>query len=130
MADWTAPLPETAVEGAETHIEDHNAIVAAITEARGVIDAAEATIASLQGLLDGKAESGHKHAAADITSGTFDAARIPTLAVGKISGLQDALDGKQASGNYATTAQVNAKADQTALDALEARVDALETPEE
>ena len=126
MADWTSPLPETAVEGETTHIEDHNAIVAAITEARGVIDAAEATIASLQGLIDDKADGGHKHAAADITSGTLDAARIPALAVGKITGLQDALDGKQASGNYATAAQVEAKADQAALDALEARVTALE----
>lgn len=126
MADWTAPLPATAVEGAETHIEDHNAIVAAITEARGVIDAAEATIASLQGLIDGKSDDGHKHAAADITSGTLAAARIPALDIAKVTGLQAALDAKQASGNYATTAQVNAKADQTALDALEARVDALE----
>ena len=126
MADWTSPLPGTAAVGDEDHVEYHNAIVAAITEARGVIDAAEATIASLQGLIDDKADGGHKHAAADITSGTLDAARIPALAVGKITGLQDALDGKQASGNYATAAQVETKADQTALDALEARVTALE----
>lgn len=126
MADWTSSLPSTAVEGAETHVTDHNKIVEAIAEARTVIDAAEATIASLQGLIDGKADDGHKHAAADVTSGTFDAARIPALAVGKITGLQDALDGKQSSGDYATTAQVDAKADQTALDALEARVEALE----
>lgn len=126
MADWTKPLPATAVEGAATHVEDHNKIVAAITEARGVIDAAEATIASLQGLLDGKADSGHKHAAADITSGTLDVARVPALAIGKITGLQDALDGKQATGDYATKAQVNAKAAQADLTALEARVTALE----
>ena len=47
-------------------------------------------------------------------------------AIADVTGLQSALDGKQASGNYATTAQVNAKADQSALDALEARVAALE----
>ena len=120
MADWATNLPDEAVVGEETHVEDHNAIVAAISEARSVIDAAQATIASLQGLLDGKAESGHKHAAADITSGTLDAARIPTLAVGKISGLQAALDGK------ADDSDLAAKADASALTALSARVDALE----
>ncbi|HLR43876.1 MAG TPA: hypothetical protein VK065_01665 [Brevibacterium sp.] len=126
MADWTTTLPDTAVEGETTHIEDHNAIVAAIAEARTVVDAAEATIASLQGLLDGKADDGHKHAAADVTSGTFDAARIPALPQSKVTGLTAALDGKQDTGDYATTAQVEAKADQTALDALEARVTTLE----
>ena len=126
MADWTSPLPETAVEGETTHIEDHNAIVAAIAEARTVVDAAQATIASLQGLLDGKADDEHKHAAADVTSGTFDAARIPTLEQSKVSGLSAALNGKQDAGNYATADQVEAKADQTALDALEARVSTLE----
>lgn len=126
MADWTTTLPDTAVEGENTHIEDHNAIVAAIAEARTVVDAAQATIASLQGLLDGKADDGHKHAAADVTSGTFDAARIPALPQSKVTGLTAALDGKQDTGDYATTAQVEAKADQTALDALEARVTTLE----
>lgn len=43
MADWTAPLPETAVEGAETHIEDHNAIVTAIEEVRTNVDGIELT---------------------------------------------------------------------------------------
>lgn len=120
MATWTTTLPDTATEGAETHIADHNAIVAAIAEARAAIDAAEATVTALEGLLDGKADGGHKHAAADITSGTLDAARIPTLAVGKISGLQAALDGK------ADDSDLAAKADASALTALSARVDALE----
>ena len=35
--------------------------------------------------------------ASQVTSGTFDAARIPALAISKISGLQSALDGKQAT---------------------------------
>lgn len=111
MADWTTNLPDTAVVGEETHVEDHNAIVAAIAEARSVVDAAEATIASLQGLLDGKAESVHKHAAADVTSGTFAAARIPSLDISKVSGLQAALDGKVDDGE---------------LSALDTRVAALE----
>lgn len=37
----------------------------------------------------------HTHAAADVTSGTFAAARIPSLAISKTSGLQAALDAKQ-----------------------------------
>lgn len=123
MADWTAPLPDTAVEGETTHIEDHNAIVAAISEARAVIDSAETTIESLQGLLDGKADSGHKHAAADITSGTFADARIPALAVSKVTGLQAALDAK------ADDADLAAKADTSVTDDLEARVAALEATE-
>lgn len=120
MADWTAPLPDTAVEGETTHIEDHNAIVAAISEARAVIDSAETTISSLQGLLDGKADSGHKHAAADTTSGTFADARIPALAVSKVTGLQAALDGK------ADDADLAAKADTTVTDDHETRIAALE----
>lgn len=35
--------------------------------------------------LEGKSDTGHTHAAGDITSGTFDAARIPSLAASKIS---------------------------------------------
>lgn len=38
MAEWSAPLPDEAVEGELTHIEDHNKIVAAIEEARQEID--------------------------------------------------------------------------------------------
>lgn len=68
----------------------------------------EQGIADAHGVADSAAPADHDHAIADVT------------------GLQDALDGKQASGSYATTAQVNAKADQSALDALEARVAALE----
>ena len=125
MATWNTDLPDTAVVGEETHVEDHNAIVAAIAEARTVLDTVEAAVT-------GKAESGHKHSAADITSGTLAAARIPALDIAKTTGLQAALDAKQASGSYATTAQVNAKASQADLTALAARVDALEaaaTPE-
>src|SRR5690625_5292971 len=48
----------------------------------------------------------HTHAAGDVSSGTFAAARIPSLAISKITGLQDALD------------------------AIADRLDALENPEE
>ena len=43
MADWTAPLPSTAVEGADTHVEDHNLLTAAVREVRSNIDGIELT---------------------------------------------------------------------------------------
>lgn len=58
------------------------------------------TIGEIDGLataLQGKAASNHQHAAADVTSGTFDIARIPAIAMGGITGLVDALNGKAAS---------------------------------
>lgn len=93
MADWTISLPDPAEEGSTTHIQDHNLLVDALEEARANLDVAEAD-----------------HQAA-------------------LDNLQDALDGKQDAGNYqpagdyATTAQVNAKADQSELDALSTEVD-------
>lgn len=119
MANWDTQLPEAAIAGGETHIEDHNTIVTAIEEARAALDTLEAA-------LGGKATTDHKHAAGDVTSGTLDVARIPALAINKITGLQGELDGKQAQGDYATAAQVDAKANQADLDALESRVAALE----
>ena len=113
MADWNSELPGEAVEGNPGHPEDHNKIVDAIREVRDNVDGAESKAAwgSVSGKPSTFPPADHDHAIADVT------------------GLQSALDGKQASGNYATTAQVNAKADQTALDDLIARVEALETPE-
>ena len=43
MADWTSPLPGTAAVGDEDHVEDHNAIVAAIEEVRTNVDGIELT---------------------------------------------------------------------------------------
>ena len=43
MATWTTTLPDTATEGAETHIADHNKIVDAIKEARTNVDEIELT---------------------------------------------------------------------------------------
>ena|SRR5690625_4890750 len=123
MADWAVTLPpETAAVGDPDHVNHHNAIVKGIKEARNFLDTLEAAVTD-------KADGGHKHSAADITSGTLAEARVPDLAIAKVTGLKSALDGKQESGSYATTAQLNAKADASALSALEARVEALETPE-
>ncbi|MNH79274.1 Phage Tail Collar Domain protein [compost metagenome] len=57
-------------------------------------------IGDIQGLteaLGSKSPTGHQHAAADITSGTFNIARIPAIAMGGITGLVDALATKAAS---------------------------------
>ena len=43
MATWNTTLPAIAVEGAETHVADHNKIVDAIKEARTNVDEIELT---------------------------------------------------------------------------------------
>src|SRR5699024_7630711 len=43
MADWNVDLPAKAVEGAETHVEDHNAVYDAIQEVRTNVDEIELT---------------------------------------------------------------------------------------
>ena len=59
------------------------------------------------------APASHTHAASAVTSGKFDAARIPTLEISKISGLQSALDGKSNTNHthsgYATQSWVNSQ---------------------
>lgn len=110
MVDWNAPLPATAVEGADTHVEDHNKLIAAHEETRANVDAVETAVEGKQDAGD-YAPAVHKHDAGDIESGTFAAARIPTLAQSKVTGLSSALD---------------SKADSADLAALVARVEALE----
>lgn len=41
MADWNVGLPAKAVDGAATHVEDHNKVVDAIKEVRTNIDEIE-----------------------------------------------------------------------------------------
>ena len=43
MAEWNVALPARAVEGAETHVEDHNAVYDAIKEVRTNVDEIELT---------------------------------------------------------------------------------------
>lgn len=92
MAEWNVSLPVAAVEGADTHVADHNLVYDALKEVRTNVDE-------------------HKHDAADITSGTLAAGRIPTLAQSKVTGLSAALE---------------AKAEAETVSALEARIEALE----
>ena len=76
-----------------------NQTLASISEADGKIAATPVAIAI---------------AASQVTSGTFNAARIPTLGIAKINGLQDALNDKLESAdiaNLATKEEVNAKQD-------------------
>lgn len=47
MADWNSPLPGPAEIGSATHIEDHNALVAALSELRTAVDTAETALAAL-----------------------------------------------------------------------------------
>lgn len=63
------------------------------------------------------AHAPHTHAASDVDSGTFSAARIPAIPISKVTGLQAALNGKQESGDYA---------DGPSLADLVSRVEALE----
>src|SRR5699024_4551952 len=43
MAEWNVDLPAKAVEGAETHVKDHNAVYDAIKEVRTNVDEIELT---------------------------------------------------------------------------------------
>src|SRR5690625_6941221 len=43
MAEWNVELPAKAVEGAETHVEDHNSVYDAIKEVRTNVDEIELT---------------------------------------------------------------------------------------
>lgn len=41
MADWNVSLPDEAVEGEDTHVEDHNAVYDALREVRTNVDEIE-----------------------------------------------------------------------------------------
>ena len=43
MAEWNVTLPVAAVEGAATHVADHNLIVDAVKEVRTNVDGIELT---------------------------------------------------------------------------------------
>lgn len=130
MADWNSPLPDTAVVGEATHVEDHNRIVAAITEVRTNVDSVEdaaeaaptwasvtgkpATFAPTVGTTAATALAGNTALLAIGTTATTAAAGNHTHTVAQVTGLQAVLD---------------AKATAAALADLAARVEALEAPE-
>lgn len=91
-----------------------NDAVTSVAGKTGAVTLAIADTVGLQAALDGKANTTHTHAAADVTSGTFAAARLGSgaadtgaylrgdsswqvLNVSAVSGLQAALDGKAAT---------------------------------
>lgn len=53
----------------------------------------------LSGVWGDSAVVGHTHTASDVTSGVFDAARIPALPTSRITGLDTALAGKSGTGH-------------------------------
>lgn len=48
MASWNTELPDEAVEGELTHVQDHNLIVAAVQEGRDKHDALESAVDSIE----------------------------------------------------------------------------------
>lgn len=73
MANWSVELPETASEGDKGHVDDHNLIVGAVSELRGVVDDVEKAAADEPSWEDvtGKPSTfpanDHNHAVADVT---------------------------------------------------------------
>lgn len=89
---------QTALDGKSANGHGH-----AITDVAGLqaaLDSKSANghghaigdVTGLQTALDGKAASNHTHSAQQITSGTFDVARIPALGISNTTGLQAQLD--------------------------------------
>ena len=96
MANWSTELPDTASEGDAGHVEDHNAIVGAVTELRGVVDDVETAAAAdpSWGDVTGKPSTfpakDHTHGWADVTGKpSVFPAEDHTHAVGDVTGLED-----------------------------------------
>ena len=77
-------------------------------------------IESLESELASKSDSGHVHAASDITSGAFATARIPNLAASKIT------SGTLGTARIPTLAQSKITGLVANVDDFETRIDALE----
>lgn len=117
------PLPISGGAGGGMTPEDITATAPLSWDAETATMSADlgsyATNTELTDGLAGKADTSHTHAAGDVTSGTFTAARIPTLAQSKVSGLADALT------DLDRVAAHVADADGTDTTTLAASVDAL-----
>lgn len=66
------------------------------------------TASTLTSNLSAKADTSHTHGAADIVSGTLDAARVPSLAISKTTGLQAALDEKSNKSEFTSVTSLSA----------------------
>lgn len=77
----TFTLGGVAITASALELNVLDGITASTTELNYV----DGVTSSIQTQLDGKAATVHVHAAADVTSGTFDVARIPDLDTAKIT---------------------------------------------
>lgn len=77
----TFTLGGVAITATAVELNVLDGITASTTELNYV----DGVTSSIQTQLDGKAATVHVHAAADVTSGTFDVARIPDLDTAKIT---------------------------------------------
>lgn len=92
----TTGLPTSGGGAAVTSVNSQTGeVVLDATDVGALPDTYAPTWASVTGKPATFTPEAHTHAAADVTSGTFAAARIPSLAISKTSGLQAALDAKQ-----------------------------------
>lgn len=119
MATWTITLPDPKAVGDATHVEDHNVLVQAIAEARAALDALETAAGAPTAWADVTGKPATFPPAIGTTATTAKAGNYtPTVAT--VTGLQTALDSK------ADDSDLSAKADASALAALDARVATLE----
>lgn len=96
------------------------------------IDALTSRVGSVEGEVEGKADAQHTHAIGDVSglqAALDDKADIShTHTIGNVTGLQAALDGKANNTHNHTIADISGLAD--SLSDIEARLEALEEPEE
>lgn len=96
------------------------------------IDALTSRVGSVEGEVEGKADAQHTHAIGDVSGlqAALDdkAATSHTHTIGNVTGLQAALDGKANNTHNHTIADISGLAD--SLSDIEARLEALEEPEE
>ncbi|MGP5484367.1 hypothetical protein ACTXMZ_15430 [Brachybacterium alimentarium] len=124
MADWKKPLPDEAVEGADTHVEDHNKLTDAVKEVRSNVDGIELT----PGPKGDKGDAGAAGAKGDTGPAGKDGAKGDAGAAGKdgAKGEKGDAGAKGATG----AAGKDGFPSEEDWDALVARVEALEPDED
>lgn len=132
VQDGVSALP-TSSGGGGTTVTSVNGETGEVILAASDVGALPTSYAPTWGSVTGKPSTfppaDHTHAAGDTTSGTFSAARIPTLAQSKVTGLQSALDSIPAdAADLPATAIAPGTATtvQGILEELAARISALE----